>query len=417
MKLRFSENTSARWLRRVQLAFVLSLLLLLAVGFGALRSESAGALVQGIVGNPLSLSLNLMIAIAAICGAVIILLGLMRAKTQEDLINRFFRARGDELMQGGSSALSQMPIEDLPASALSERLRLIVAGFRNKSRIDPATLAEVLAEREQSRLAVARYIASSLVLIGLLGTFVGLVVTVNGVTEVVSALDIGENSDMAEFMGQLKEGIRQPLDGMGLAFSTSLVGLAASLVLGVGVLGLSSAQASWTGKLEEITAIVSPTAASGGATPDSRMTWPKDTAGTEILERLIDASHFLSGVQKNAAVQLGNTAALVDQSRQDQRALTQQLHNLAQALQKLGHQQEELKNQGLGATTQRQKTLNSLDTLVNSLERSRAEQMDHFNSQQKALRTALDSFHAGVIQTIDARRHSTSPPPPPLRES
>lgn len=416
MKLRFSENTSARWLRRVQLAFVLSLLLLLAVGFGAFRSDSAGALVQGIVGNPLSLSLNLIIAIAALCGAVIIMLGLMRAKTQEDLINRFFRARGDELMQGGSAALSQMPIQDLPSSALSERLTLIVAGYRNKSRIDPATLAEVLAEREQSRLAVARYLASSLVLIGLLGTFVGLVVTVNGVTEVVSALDIGQGSDMTQFMGQLKEGIRQPLDGMGLAFSTSLVGLAASLVLGVGVLGLSCAQASWTGKLEEITAIVSPTAASASAAPETRMNWPKDTAGTEVLERLIDASHFLSGVQKNAADQLSTTAALVDQSRDDQRALAQQVQQLAQALQALGRHQEEVRDQGQHATNQRQKTINSLDTLVNSLERSRAEQMDHFHTQQKTLRSALDSFHAGVMQTLDARRQA-SPPPPPGRES
>lgn len=413
MKLRFSENTSARWLRRVQLAFALALLLLVAVGFGAVQSNSAKALVEGIAGNPLSLSLNLIIGIAAITGSVIMLLGLMRAKNQEDIINRFFRARGEEIVQGGPQALAQMPLHELPASALTERLEIIVAGYRNKSRIDPATLAEVLAEREQGRVAVARYIASSLVLIGLLGTFVGLVVTVNGVTQVVSALDISPSGDMAQFMGQLKEGIRQPLDGMGLAFSTSLVGLASSLVLGVGVLGLSSAQASWTGKLEEITAIVSPTAASFAAPSESNIQWPQNTSGNEVLEKLMDASHFLSGVQKQSLDQLNHTADLVDKNRGAQNAFAQQVQHLSEALQSLGRHQEDLREQGRSAIAQRQNTLSSLDTLVNSLERSRAEQLEHFRAQEQSLRQALDGFHAGVVQTLNARRPVHTPPPPP----
>lgn len=412
MKLRFSDNISARWLGRVLLAFLVAFLLLAAVGYGALRSDSARALVQGIGGNPLSLSLNVIIAIAAGSGAVIILLGLQRAKVQEDLINRFFRARGEELLQGGPEALAQMPLQDLPQSELSERLELIVAGYRNRSRIDPATLAEVLAEREQGRVAVARYIASSLVLIGLLGTFIGLVVTVDGVTEVVSALDVGQNSDMEQFMGQLKEGIRKPLDGMGLAFSTSLVGLASSLVLGVGVLGLGSAQASWTGKLEEITAIVSPTAASSAAADNPSLDWPPGTSATMVIEKLADAGHFLGGAQKAALDQLSRTEALVDKSASTQHALAQQVSRLCAPLGLVGQHYADLSEQGQQTIALLQQSNRALETLVSTLEESRQQQEQSLVSQEQNLRQALSAFHAGVVQTLDARRGSTPPPAP-----
>ena len=78
-----------------------------------------------------------------------------------------------------------------------------------------------------------------LVFLGLLGTFWGLIETVSSVGKVIDGLKVG--GDAGSLFDALKEGLAAPLGGMGISFSSSLFGLAGSLILGF--LDLQSSQA------------------------------------------------------------------------------------------------------------------------------------------------------------------------------
>jgi hypothetical protein len=78
-----------------------------------------------------------------------------------------------------------------------------------------------------------------LVFLGLLGTFWGLIETVGSVGKVIEGLKVG--GDSGALFDTLKEGLAAPLGGMGISFSSSLFGLAGSLILGF--LDLQSSQA------------------------------------------------------------------------------------------------------------------------------------------------------------------------------
>jgi membrane associated rhomboid family serine protease len=75
-----------------------------------------------------------------------------------------------------------------------------------------------------------RYLTGLLIFLGLLGTFWGLLDTVSSIGRVIGSLDVGPES--ASVLDAMKTGLAAPLGGMGIAFSSSLFGLAGSLVLG-----------------------------------------------------------------------------------------------------------------------------------------------------------------------------------------
>jgi hypothetical protein len=78
---------------------------------------------------------------------------------------------------------------------------------------------------------MSRYLVSLLVFLGLLGTFWGLLQTVGAVADTIRGLEVSSGNTGVIFE-DLKEGLAAPLGGMGIAFSSSLFGLAGSLILG-----------------------------------------------------------------------------------------------------------------------------------------------------------------------------------------
>ena len=104
----------------------------------------------------------------------------------------------------------------------------------------------ILSIRETSR-----YFVGLLVFLGLLGTFWGLLKTIGSVGDVISALGI-DDSNVAGFFNSLKDGLNAPLQGMSVAFSSSLLGLAGSLILGFMDLNLGQAQNKFTQYVEKI---------------------------------------------------------------------------------------------------------------------------------------------------------------------
>ncbi len=97
---------------------------------------------------------------------------------------------------------------------------------------------------------MGRYLTSLLIFLGLLGTFWGLLQTVSAVADTIRGLDVS-SANTGVIFEDLKAGLTAPLNGMGTAFSSSLFGLAGSLVLGFLDLQAGQAQSMFYNDLED----------------------------------------------------------------------------------------------------------------------------------------------------------------------
>jgi hypothetical protein len=93
------------------------------------------------------------------------------------------------------------------------------------------SILDSIANRLDESRDVSRYLIGLLVFLGLLGTFWGLIGTIASISNVIQSLDAGTGGN-ADVLSSLKEGLSTPLSGMGQAFSSSLLGLSGSLILG-----------------------------------------------------------------------------------------------------------------------------------------------------------------------------------------
>ena len=117
-----------------------------------------------------------------------------------------------------------------------------------------ATSMRTLLDGIETRLVegreISRYMIGLLIFLGLLGTFWGLLETVSSVGQTIKSLSMSSD-DFSDLFNQLQAGLEAPLNGMGLAFSSSLLGLAGSLVLGFLDLQAGQAQNRFYNDLEE----------------------------------------------------------------------------------------------------------------------------------------------------------------------
>jgi hypothetical protein len=110
-------------------------------------------------------------------------------------------------------------------------------------------ILDSIATRLDEARDISRYMTGLLVFLGLLGTFWGLIETVSSVGNVIQGLKAG--GDAGSMFDSLREGLAAPLSGMGISFSSSLFGLAGSLVLGFLDLQSSQAQNRFYTELED----------------------------------------------------------------------------------------------------------------------------------------------------------------------
>src|SRR4029079_3254651 len=104
------------------------------------------------------------------------------------------------------------------------------AGSMSISAATMRTLLDSIGIRLDEAREISRYMTGLLIFLGLLGTFWGLIDTVSSVGGVINNLKVG--GDANAVFDSLREGLAAPLSGMGISFSSSLFGLAGSLVLG-----------------------------------------------------------------------------------------------------------------------------------------------------------------------------------------
>jgi hypothetical protein len=225
-------NHSRRFLLRMFLFLVLVAALAVALG---------RPLVTAFMGNP---AVNGVILVILLAGIVYIFRQVLLLDPEIDWIENFrYHQAGDaEAPEGASAPRLLAPMARMLGTRQGRRVSLSATSLR--------TLLDGIGSRLAETRETSRYLIGVLIFLGLLGTFYGLLETVRSVGGVLGALNVG-GSDAARAFADLKSGLESPLAGMSTAFSSSLFGLAGSLVLGFLDLQAGQAQNRFYNDLEE----------------------------------------------------------------------------------------------------------------------------------------------------------------------
>ncbi|OFX12036.1 MAG: flagellar motor protein MotA [Alphaproteobacteria bacterium RIFOXYD12_FULL_60_8] len=198
------------------------------------------------------------------------------------------------------------------------------------------SLLDGIDSRLEEARDIARYLTGLSIFLGLLGTFWGLLDTVSAIGHVISSLSI-TGDDITTVFTELKSGLEAPMRGMGTSFSSSLFGLAGSLVLGFMDLQSGQAQNQFYNQLEDWLAGQT-RVSSGSAVAEGEASVPAYIQA--LLEQTADSlnelQRTLAGGEKDRAETtahlraLGsNLTTLVDQMRTEQHLLLKMVETQA----------------------------------------------------------------------------------------
>jgi len=236
MAARLLEQRRMRRTRQFLLRMALFLVLVAAFAFALHRP-----LLAAFLGNP---AVNGVILGILLAGIIYIFRQVMLLDPEVEWIESFRRRLADRDLGAPSGR---------PPRLLAPMARMLGARRDGRVSLSPSslqTLLDGIASRLDETRETSRYLIGLLVFLGLLGTFYGLLETVRSVGGVIGALDVTA-SDVARAFADLKAGLESPLHGMATAFSSSLFGLAGSLVLGFLDLQAGQAQNRFYNDLEE----------------------------------------------------------------------------------------------------------------------------------------------------------------------
>lgn len=107
------------------------------------------------------------------------------------------------------------------------------AVLRHISTTSARSILDTVASRMDEARDITRYLSNLLIFLGLLGTFFGLAITIPAIVDTIRSLAPSGEEGGVEVFARLMLGLEEQLGGMGTAFSSSLLGLAGSLVVGL----------------------------------------------------------------------------------------------------------------------------------------------------------------------------------------
>jgi uncharacterized membrane protein YccC len=226
--------------------FLIRMLIFLAIVAGA-AVMLLPQLKAAFMGNPL---FNGLILGVLLLGIIYIFRQVLLLRPEVEWIERF---RQESSGQGlPTSMQNERPPRLLSplANMMGEQQNQRRGGRMSLSTLSMRSLLDGIGSRINESHEISRYLIGLLIFLGLLGTFWGLLETVNSVASAIGDLSASGQNPAALF-GQLKGALQEPLQGMGTAFSSSLFGLAGSLVLGFLELQAGQAHNRFMNELEE----------------------------------------------------------------------------------------------------------------------------------------------------------------------
>lgn len=230
--------------------------------------------------------------------------------------------------EGGAERIGRPPTLIAPMHALlsEQRGRLALSSASSRAILD--SVGARVAEAGE----ITRYAGRLLIFLGLLGTFYGLLKTVGAVGDAVSALSESTTGSQADVVAMMAA-LREPVQGMGTAFASSLFGLAGSLILGFLDLQASQAQNRFYNEVEEWLAVYT-RLSSGGPAVESESDGGAPAYLGALIERMSDNVEDLSRtVQSQGGGGSAETAGLI-------RALDDRLARQERALERIADEAE-----------------------------------------------------------------------------
>lgn len=180
------------------------------------------------------------------------------------------------------------------------------------------SILDSVATRIDEEREITRYLVSMLIFLGLLGTFYGLATTIPALVDTIRSLAPQEGEGGVEVFSRLMTGLEAQLGGMGVAFASSLLGLAGSLIVGLLELFSGHGQNRFYRELEEWLSSITRLGFSTG-----------DGDGDSVENSII------AGVVDNMAEQMEDLQQMFTQSDVSRAMVDEKLGNLADAIERM----------------------------------------------------------------------------------
>ncbi len=310
--------------------------------------------------------------------------------------------------QTSRTALSAIPAPRLlapMASMLATRMKKAPDGDERVTLSPPAmrSMLDSIQSRLDESRELSRYMTGLMIFLGLLGTFWGLLLTVGSVGDVIAGMSVG-SGDVSAMFDQLKNGLAQPLRGMGTAFSVSMLGLSGALVLGFLDLTAGQAQNRFFNELEEWLAGL--TRLSSGALSDGDANVPfyvqsllEQTAeNMESLQRILARGEDSRRESSHAVLALAERLGVMTESM---RANQQLMLHIAESQQALAPLFQRLAQQGSADDGVRQHLRNietTLARLLSSMEQGRGEMTGEIRNEIRLLTRTIEHISQETSQ-------------------
>lgn len=233
--------------------------------------------------------------------------------------------------------------EDTHAPRLLAAMSSVVRGRGARMQLTPTSSRTVLdsvgARMEESR-DITRYLANLLIFLGLLGTFFGLATTVPAVVDTIRSLQPTDEESGIQVFSRLMDGLEDQLGGMGTAFSSSLLGLAGSLVVGLLELFAGHGQNRFYREMEEWLSTITRVGLSSGEGDGGGV---DRGAMATVLDHMVEQMDGLESLFARSEARRAETEARLVELGQKVEALTDKIGPApVEATERLAAAQEQL---------------------------------------------------------------------------
>ena len=281
---------------------------------------------------------------------------------------------------------------DAPSDTPPQMLAPLAALLRTRgarmqvSASSTRSILDSVSTRIDEAREITRYIVNTLIFLGLLGTFYGLATTVPAIVDTIRSLAPQAGESSTDVFSRLMTGLESQLAGMGVAFASSLLGLAGSLIIGLLELFAGHGQNRFYQELEDwLSSITRVGFASGD-----------DSSPEQAV---------MAGMVDHMAEQMENMQEMFSRSEAGRAEVEQRLGALASAIERMAVQ---LGDQG-GAADAMERMADGQDRMVAALER----RMDHpqdsagTDAESRMRLRSIDVQMLRILEEISAGRQET----------
>lgn len=245
------------------------------------------------------------------------------------------------------------------------------------------SILDSVATRIDEAREFTRYLVNLLIFLGLLGTFYGLATTVPALVDTIRSLAPQDGEEGAAVFGRLMNGLDSQLSGMGVAFASSLLGLAGSLVVGLLELFAGHGQNRFYRELEEwLSSITRVGFSSGDGDSNTEQT-------------------MVAGILDHMAQQMEQMQNIFASAESSRFVVDEKLGRLADALDNMTRQMEASDNVEGGM----QRVAEGQQRLVETLQQ--LDLGDGFDAESRMRLRSMDVQMLRILEEIAAGRQET----------